>query len=175
MKRLAIAALLGCVVQFATVHAQESSGSPSAPSPAAPASPDDGRYTHHRVGDSLVRLDTRTGQVATCAPGPAGLVCQLAPDERAALEAEIGRLQGENAALKKELLARGLAVPGGARPDPVPAPPVAEAPPRPPQPVPAPKSPMDSEVERVKSFIGDIWRRLVEMVAGLQRDMQRKG
>ena len=37
------------------------------------------------------------------------------PDERTALESEIGRLQSENAALKKELLARGLALPGGVK------------------------------------------------------------
>jgi hypothetical protein len=36
----------------------------------------------------------------------------VVPDERAALETEIARLQGENATLKKELLGRGLPIPG---------------------------------------------------------------
>ena len=40
------------------------------------------------------------------------------PDERSALETEIARLQGD-ATLKKELLARGLPVPG------IPSPPAA--------------------------------------------------
>ena len=39
--------------------------------------------------------------------------CTLVPDERAALENEIARLQRENGALKKDMLARGLPLPGG--------------------------------------------------------------
>ena len=69
---------------------------------------DDGRYTFHRVDDSFVRLDGRTGQVSVCGREATGWACQAVPDERAALEETIGRLQGDNAALKKELLARGL-------------------------------------------------------------------
>jgi hypothetical protein len=180
--RLAIAALLGCVVQFAAAHAQESSDPSSAPSlsapgaapPSAPAPAEDGRYTYHRIQDSFVRLDSRTGQVATCARGGAGWVCQTAPDERAALEAEIGRLQTDNAALKKELLSRGLALPSGVKPEQAPPiPPVAEAP-RPPNPVPGPPSAMESELKRLTGLVTDVWRKLVEMVAELQKDMQRK-
>ena len=40
----------------------------------------------------------------------------MVPDERSALETEIARLQGENATLKKELLARGLPLPGASSP-----------------------------------------------------------
>ena len=43
---------------------------------------------------------------------PAGWHCQPVPDERSALEAEIARLQGDNAALKKELLSRKPAAAG---------------------------------------------------------------
>jgi hypothetical protein len=167
MRRLAIAALLGCVVQFAAAHAQESSGPSSAPNG------EDARFSYHRSGEAFVRLDSRTGQVATCARGPAGWTCIAAPEERAALEAEIGRLQRDNAALKKELLSRGLPLPGGLRPDPAPSDtPLAEAP-RPPHPVPAPPSGVESEVAKVKAFVADVWRKLVGMVADLQKDMQR--
>ncbi len=169
MRRLAIAALLGCVVQFAAAHAQESSDPPSAPNG------EDARGLQLSPQRRHLRAArfAKTGQVATCTRGPAGWTCIVAPEERAALEAEIGRLQRDNAALKKELLSRGLPLPGGLRPDPAPSgPPLAEAP-RPPHPVPAPPSGVESEVAKVKAFVADVWRRLVDMVADLQKDMQR--
>ena len=78
----------------------------------------DSRYTFHRVDDGYVRLDGRTGQVSMCAQRSVGWACQAIPDERAALEAEIARLQGESAALKKELIARNLPLPGAVKPEP---------------------------------------------------------
>ena len=96
------------------------------------------------------------------------------PDERAALESEIARLQRDNAALKKSLLARGLELPGGI---------MAEAPAapgrsrramcriRPPR---SPKLPSDAELDRAIAFMKNVWRRLVDMMVDLQRDMQRK-
>src|SRR5262249_14603983 len=66
----------------------------------------DSRYTFNRIDDGYLRLDGRTGQVSICARRPVGWTCEAVPDERAALEAEIARLQGENIAVKKELLAR---------------------------------------------------------------------
>jgi hypothetical protein len=135
-----------------------------APAPAT----DEGRYTFHRVQDTFVRLDNRTGQVSTCAYGASGWTCQAVPDERTALESEIGRLQNDNAALKKELLARGAPLPGGSKPEP----PVARAPEKTPDR--DLKMPSDEELAKVKSFLGDVWRRLVEMIASLQREIQRK-
>ena len=61
----------------------------------------------------MLRLDTRTGAVSLCAKKDAGWACNAVPDERAALENEIARLQRENGALKKDMLARGLPLPGG--------------------------------------------------------------
>ena len=77
----------------------------------------DTRYTFNRVDDGYLRLDGRTGQVSICAQRPVGWACQAVPDERAALEAEIARLQGESAALKKELIARNLPLPGAVKPE----------------------------------------------------------
>ena len=34
--------------------------------------------------------------------------------------------------------------------------------------------PSDAELDRVMGFIEKVWRRLVEMMVDLQRDMQRK-
>jgi hypothetical protein len=104
--------------------------------------------------------------VSVCALGAAGWACQAAPDERTALESEIGRLQGDNATLKKELLARGLELPGGVKADPQVA--------RPADSGLKPKLPSDAELDRVLGFMEKIWRRLVEMMVELQRDIQRK-
>ena len=78
------------------------------------ATPDseNGRCSFNPVADGVLRLDTRTGQVSQCSRSDAGWACKVVPDERSALETEIARLQGDNASLKKELLARGLPVPG---------------------------------------------------------------
>jgi hypothetical protein len=115
--------------------------------------------------DGFVRLDSRTGQVAHCGWGATGWSCTAAPDERAALEAELARVQAENAALKKELLARGIELPGGVRTEPSKAP-AAE---------PGAKAPTEAELERAFNFMKSVWRRLLEMMAELQRDIQRRG
>ncbi len=94
------------------------------------------------------------------------------PDERAALEETIGRLQGDNAALKKELLAKGMALPSGVKADP---PAAKETGKDKPADSPSVKVPSDADMERVLGFIEKVWRRLVEMMVDLQRDMQRKG
>ena len=64
------------------------------------------------VGNDVIRLDTRTGAVSTCSNGGAGWACYAVPDERAALDAEIGRLQADNERLKTELAAREPVVTG---------------------------------------------------------------
>lgn len=158
------------LAQAASAAAQ--SGPPPAESTPAPAI-DDGRYTFHRIGESFVRLDSRTGQVAQCGWAATGWSCKMVADERAALESEIARLQRDNAELKKSLLSRGLELPGGA---------VAEAPsaaPVPPANVPdpsakEPKMPSDLELDRAFAFMKNVWRRLVDMMVDLQRDMQKK-
>ena len=125
---------------------------------AQPATPDseNGRYSFNPVADGVLRLDTRTGQVSQCSKSDAGWTCNAVPDERSALETEIARLQGENATLKKELLARGLPLPG-MRPS-----------------EPELKLPTDAEVDKVISFLEKAWRRLLEMGREVQKDVERK-
>ena len=67
---------------------------------------ENGRYALSPVTDGVIRLDTRTGDVSTCANTGIGWACYAVPDERAALDAEIGRLQADNEKLKAELAAR---------------------------------------------------------------------
>src|SRR5579871_1255410 len=62
-----------------------------------------GRYTLSPTADGAIRLDTRTGAVSTCSNSGAGWACYAMPDERAALDAEIGRLQAENEKAKAEV------------------------------------------------------------------------
>src|SRR5258707_4111873 len=63
---------------------------------------DNGRYALSPVTDGVIRLDTRTGAVSTCSNTGAGWACYTVPDERAALDAEIGRLQADNEKLKAD-------------------------------------------------------------------------
>ena len=107
-----------------SVPSPPAAAAPSSASDPPPAATENGRYAFYRVRDSFVRLDTRTGQVSQCGWSATGWSCQAVPNERAALESEIARLQSENASLKKELLARGVALPDGVKSDP----PLARAP-----------------------------------------------
>jgi hypothetical protein len=129
-----------------------------APAARAQTTPDseNGRYSFSAVADGMLRLDTRTGAVSICARKETGWACNAVPDERQALENEIARLQGENGALKKDILARGLPLPGG----------VASVPPAERQrelnlKVPLPS---DAEIDRVMSAFEKMWRRIQEMV-----------
>ena len=150
MRLLALVLILS-LTAFATASAQM-------------ATPDseNGRYSFSPLADGVLRLDTRTGQVSQCTRSDAGLACNPVPDERSALETEIARLQGENATLKKELLARGLPVPG------VPSPPAAKPY------EPEIKLPSDAEVDKVISFLEKVWRRLIEMGRSVQKDVEKR-
>src|SRR6266699_2326690 len=119
-----------------------------------------GRFTFKQVSDGLLRLDARTGEVALCGKRAVGWACQALPEDRTALENEIARLQGENAALKRELVARGVPLPDGTKGPPATA--------RPDQDL---KLPSDADLDRALSFLERAWRRLVEMVQNLQREM----
>jgi hypothetical protein len=124
---------------------------------------DDSRFTFTRIEDGYLRLDSRTGQVSVCTRRTAGWTCLTVADERAALEAEIARLQGENAALKKELLARNLPLPGVVKPDP------------PPAKTEEPKAlPDDADLTKMMAFVEKVWRRMVEIITNLQREAKKK-
>jgi hypothetical protein len=128
---------------------------PAAHAQSAPDS-ENGRYSFSPVSDGMLRLDTRTGQVSLCARKDAGWACNTVPDERSALENEIARLQRENGAMKKDMLARGLPLPGGVAGD-VPSNQQRELN------VTVPL-PSDAEIDRVMTTFEKMWRRLVEIV-----------
>jgi hypothetical protein len=145
---------------------------PPLPAPAATdATPPEtsARFSFNRVDGGFLRFDSGTGQVALCSQRPAGWACQPVPEERAALDSEIARLQDRVTALQIEIAALR-------------APPV---PPRPPGDL-APrgegdsksgafKLPSDDDIKWARAAIERLWRDFVDMVADFQKDMQRKG
>lgn len=143
----------------------------------APDNSENGRYTFKDVPDGLLRLDSRTGQVSLCSRISSAWACRTLPDDREALEKEIGRLLDENAALKQQLASRAAPQPN--------EPPVA-ATPQPVVPTPAPQAaprhserrfepPSDEDVDRMMSFMEKVWRRLLDMAERTQRDFDHKG
>src|SRR5437879_7270789 len=73
---------------------------------------ENGRYALSPTGDGVLRLDTRTGAISTCSNSGAGWACYAVPDERAAMDAEIGRLQADNEKMKAQLAEREPTVTG---------------------------------------------------------------
>lgn len=141
-----------------------------APMPALAQAPAEGqgaanapsRYTFNRTDDGFLRLDNTSGQIAYCSPHSVGWACQAVPEDRAALEKEIARLQDEVAALRKEVAELRA-------PPPSPRPP-ADIPPRSDD-----SKQLREDIERARTAIENAWRRLVEMIVTLQKDMMRKG
>ena len=157
-------ALLGCLDGIGGVRAE--------------SMPDgeNGRYVLSPVTDGVIRLDTRTGSVSTCSNTGTGWACYAVPDERAALDAEIGRLQAENEKLKAQLAAPEPTVSGKIE-EPLPKadslkkpePKVAEGERRIEIPLPS-----DRDMDRMMSFLEQAWRRLVEMANRMQKDVSGK-
>ncbi|MFB9268322.1 hypothetical protein ACFFWD_35250 [Bradyrhizobium erythrophlei] len=142
---------------------------------AAQSAPDteNGRYVLSPAADGFLRLDTRTGAVSTCSNSGAGWACYAVPDERAAMDVEIGRLQADNDRLKAELAAREPTVPGKIeealpKADALkkPEPKVAEGERKLEIPLPS-----DRDMDRMMSFLERAWRRLIEMANRVQRDV----
>src|SRR5713101_5651295 len=145
---------------------------------AAESMPDteNGRYTLAPAGDGVIRLDTRTGAVSNCNDSSAGWACYAVPDERAAMDTEIGRLQAENEKLKAQLAEREPTITGKIdEPMPKtdslkkPEPKVAEGERKIEIPLPS-----DRDMDRMMSFLEQAWRRLVEMANRMQKDVTGK-
>ena len=145
---------------------------------AAQSMPDteNGRYALSPVADGVLRLDTRTGAVSTCNNTGTGWACYAVPDERSALDAEIGRLQADNERLKAQLAEREPTVTGK----------IDEALPKTdslkksePKAADGERKieiplPSDRDMDRMMSFLEQAWRRLVEMANRMQKDLSGK-
>ena len=165
-----------CGAAWATTPAFAQSGNTEA-APTVPPAPSFGpyaaegkpvenserRFTFDRMNDGYVRLDNRTGQVSFCSKRSVGWTCQLASEDHGALENEIARLQEETVSLTKEFLARGLPLPGSIKSHP----PVG--------PSERPSSlQSDPNIERMKAMVENTWRRLVDMISALQKEVLKK-
>ena len=144
---------------------------------------ENGRYALSPIPDGVIRLDTRTGAVSTWSNGGSGGDCCAVPDERAALDEEIGRLQAENEKSRTEVerlkaeLASRPPVAEGKTDEALPksdslkkaGPKVAEGERKIEIPLPS-----DRDMDRVMSFLEQAWRRLVEMANRMQKDVSGK-
>jgi len=134
---------------------------------------ENGRYALSPVTDGVIRLDTRTGAVSTCTNGANGWACYAVPDERAALDAEIGRLEADNEKLKSELAAREPTVTGKID-EPLPKsdslkksePKAADGERKIEIPLPS-----DRDLDRMMTFLGQAWQRLVDLANRMQKDV----
>ena len=127
---------------------------------AAQSMPDteNGRYALSQASDGVIRLDTRTGTVSTCNKDAAGWACHIVPDERAAMDAEIGRLQAENAKLKAQVASGDqTAKADGDKRNKIEIP-----------------LPSDQDMDRAMSFLERAWRRLIDMANRIQNDTSGK-
>jgi hypothetical protein len=97
-----ISAALATVVLLAAVDAACAQNAPT---------DENGRYTLSATDNGYLRLDTRTGAVSICT-SKGGWTCRVVPDERAALDQEIGRLQSDIDRLKTQLASREETVKG---------------------------------------------------------------
>jgi hypothetical protein len=116
------------------------------------------RFSFRTVDGGLLRLDSETGQVAFCSARGPGWACETVPEDRAAFDKEIGRLQTQIETLKQQLAAH------------------EPAPPRPPAPVPdtTNNKQLRDDVARARAYLEDTWRRLVEMLMNFQKDVMQK-
>ena len=147
-------------------------GANAAPPQAMPDT-ENGRYALSTTPDGVLRLDTRTGAISTCSNSGAGWACYAVPDERAALDVEIGRLQADNEKLRKELASREPVVTGKIE-EPMPKsdslkksePKIAEGERKLEIPLPS-----ERDMDRMMSFLERAWRRLIEMANRVQKDV----
>ncbi|HVR58031.1 MAG TPA: hypothetical protein VMT72_14545 [Pseudolabrys sp.] len=150
----------------------------------SPQPPSSSRYSFNRVDDGFLRLDNASGEVAYCSARPVGWACEAVAIDRSVLEtettsdqkqvalltkldSEIARLHDEVASLKREIAA--LKEP---------------PPPRPPADLSAPLEkgsdssanlPTQQDIARAREYLEETWRRLVEMIVTIQKDIMRKG
>lgn len=131
-------ALVSAAVLFASPAIAQSVDAPK-PVPDS----ENGRYTMSPVDGGVMRLDTRSGQVSICRRKVEAWACEVAADDRAAYEKEIGRLQDKAAKLETEL-GRGTKNDM--------------------------KLPSDAEVDRAMKFFENILRRFKTMIDNLQSE-----
>jgi hypothetical protein len=159
----AAAALMLCLCAIGAAHAE--------PNPDR----ENGRFAMSPLPDGVMRLDTRTGDVSICSNTGTGWACYAVPDERAAQDAEIGRLQADNEKLKSELLAAREPTVAGKTDEPLPKTDSL----KPESKVESERKieiplPSDRDMDRMMSFLEQAWQRLVDVASRMQKDIAGK-
>jgi hypothetical protein len=138
------------------------------------------RFSFSRTENGFLRLDNDSGQVAYCSAQTVGWTCQAVPIDGASdiesvkkdvtllktLKTEIARLQEEIASLKNEIAALKAPQP--------PRPPADLTPQSDKGPDVTIKLPTHEEMARARDIIEGAWRRLVEMIVTMQKELMRK-
>jgi hypothetical protein len=136
---------------------------------------ENGRYTLSPVTDGFLRLNTRNGEVSICT-NKNGWTCRLVPDERTALDTEIGRLQSDNKQLREQLAQQGTVT---GKTD---APLAKEDSKKSAQAAPDGKSQPDGKIElqlppeheKLLALIERVWERLIDMANRMQKKLSEK-
>jgi len=148
-----------------------------------------GRFSFNPVDGGLLRLDNESGEVAYCSARAAGWVCEVVPIDRSTAETEtlgvqkqvallekmdaaIAHLTDEVAALKREIADVSDPPPP---PPPPPQPPADLTPPSDKDSETSVKLPTQQDIARAKDYLENAWRRLVEMIVNVQKDIMRRG
>ncbi len=113
----------------------------------APQLNDNWRFKMQKVDGGFLRLDAQSGQVSFCREKESNWTCDTVADDRAALEAEIKRLNERIAALERQ------------RQDPVDR----------------FRTPSDQEIEQVMGFFEKMMKRFRGVVETLKKEWQSEG
>ena len=181
MSRTANLLILGAVAALFSTAAQAQS--------AEKTNSSDDRFIYDQVDEGILRLDSRSGEVSLCSRQEnQGWACRIVADERRAVDGEIGRLERENSEMRKLLANSGMTPPGasvGIAPRAsAAAPSQSDAAPPAAAPTAQEKSTEKSaerkpvavhlNLSRTMEVAETIWRRLVEMMANVKADLQKR-
>jgi hypothetical protein len=157
MRKLSLAVVLFLAAAIAPTAAQTQVEGQTLAQPPA-------RYAFNPVNEGFLRLDNVSGQISFCNQTSAGWACQAVPEDRAALEKEIARLQDEVTSLKQQVAAF--------RDPPPPRPPADLSPPSAQS---EKAAELRADLSRAKVAVQNAWQRVVDMIKGFQKDVMRKG
>jgi len=183
MRVASIAVLVSLALSAAcVVSAQEVPKEPAAsdvmptpvPTPAPPveagktiAPAAGGRFSFAPAEGGYLRLDVVSGQVSLCSLREVGWTCQLVPDDRTALDAEVARLQTEIERLKAEVAKADAGKTAPPRPR-------AELAPRSGKEESQLRFPTREEMERARAALERTWRHFVDMIYDFQKDVTKQ-
>ena len=178
--------LIGAGLALAMLHPAQAQ---TPPKTSLNGPPEAARFTMQPVEGGLMKLDTTTGTMSFCSAKAGGAaagawICEAVPEDRAALEAEISRLQRRVAELEKGRAGTGTGGTGTGVPD-IMAPPSTEAPKDSPKDEPsgppdaakpAPKSDQElsdearKRLDQAMDMVEQVFRRFFDMVDRLRRE-----